>query len=341
MKLKIITSLIFFSLIFSFVIYYNSQQKLEVWDENKIIENSFIENKTWESGLQKDIPFVKWDEIDYVYIMKPQKNKEVTIELNKIKEKIDISQITINWEKKDLNWDKIKLSLEEALSIKISWEANHNKVWKENIEENLKVTFNEIEEDNQAEEIEEPTEKQNTSPTNIKLEKYSFNWNLNNLLIISWENIDTIQTITIWDYSFSPLFKDWKAFININAWTFSWWSYFVIIKTKSWNLVTLNKKVSFEFMTSDVAIWNITPREINNNKSNYLVLQWQGFDKIISVQLSNNVIIKKTEFEIINDKVATIKIPKGINSWNYHFNIMTTSWISELRSQKFKINHKE
>lgn len=334
-------SVIFLSLILSFIFYEISRKaNLEVEvEEKEVISEAFVKNNSWESDYTTDIPYTKGNELEYVYIIEPQENKEAEIDISKIWERVEVDTVEINWEEIDVINNKITVDTSEAQSIKIKGTAKINKTEEENIDENIEVTVKEKKEN--APVIEESEEIDKTDISNLSLNTYSFSSNIDSLLIITWENIESISALTIWDYSFKPVFKDWKAFFNLEAKTFDTWEYFWIIKQTNWKIITLDKKLNFTLIKEEVAIVNISPREIWNDKQNYLVLQWDWFDKVISLQLSNNVVIKNTQFEILTDKVMPVKIPPNLPSWEYHFNIMTTKWIVELHSQKFKIIHKD
>ncbi len=59
----------------------------------------------------------------------------------------------------------------------------------------------------------------------------------------------------------------------------------------------------------------------------------------MSIQLSNNLILKNAEFNIINKQVAGVKIPKGLPAGEYYFNIMDTATIYEIKNMKFTITN--
>ena len=79
---------------------------------------------------------------------------------------------------------------------------------------------------------------------------------------------------------------------------------------KNGKLVTTDEKVSFVYHSSPINIGAVTPSEIKSDVDRYVVVQGNGFEKIISIQLSNNLIFKNTLFNVVNDNVVSIKIPK-------------------------------
>ena len=167
--------------------------------------------------------------------------------------------------------------------------------------------------------------------------KNAFNSNINNLLEISWRDIDKIKFLNIWSYSFSPNIKDWVAYILIKQNTFDSWNYFVFIQPLQWSIIPLDTQMSFEYNNEKINIANITPNQVNNSKDSYIVLQWNGFSDIISLQLNNNIILEKTDFDIINDKVMSVKIDKKLDTGIYSFNIMTTDNIIQIDNMDFTI----
>lgn len=345
-KVKI-TALIFFFLIWAFITY--EVVRKSSWNENvekkQILKDSFIRNATWESGLTNDIPYVKWDEIEYVYILEENDWAEAKVDLSKVSERIDLQEVELNGEKIPLDNLNLKVDTDEITSIKIKWISKINKTEEENIEENIEVIVTQkretLLEETQNIEENEDQEGRIKDVTNLIVNNYSFKSNIDSMLTIRAENVENITALVIWDYSLKPVFKDWIAYFNIEAWTFWTWTFLPFIEQKNGKIKTLDQAVTFIFVPGDVSIVNITPREIWNDVDRTLVLQWDGFDKVMSVQLSNNLVIKNTSFEVINNKVMSIKIPRWLDSWEYHFNIMTTKWISELKTEKFKIINKE
>lgn len=321
------------------LIWYWFYEKL--WKKAIESEKVFIKNNSWDSDLSKDTPYIKGDEVEILYFWEWNAN----IDLSVFEDNIDIKKIKI-WEKEVDIDEKKSVNIEniDNKPLKIIWKALKNK---EDIEENFWEAIN-------NEKVEKNTEDNNDKikeekikiddlekkeVKNISLSSYNFYSNIDNLIELSWENIENIKFMTILDSSFSPIFKDWKALFEIEKNIFDKWEYFAILQTSSW-VITLDKTINFvsnkDKSESEIKIINITPNIIKNEKS--IILQWEWFSKIISIQLSNTVVIEKTDFRIINDKVLAIAIPEGIPNWEYHLNIMTTGKIIQLDSNKFIIN---
>ncbi|EKD29799.1 MAG: hypothetical protein ACD_78C00268G0002 [uncultured bacterium (gcode 4)] len=111
------------------------------------------------------------------------------------------------------------------------------------------------------------------------------------------------------------------------------------MQLKSGRILTRNEKITFEHSNARINIANITPRTIKNDAERFVVIQGNGFDKIVSIQLSNNLILKNAEFNIINAHVAGVRIPKELPPGEYYFNIMDTQSIYELRTMRFTITN--
>lgn len=168
---------------------------------------------------------------------------------------------------------------------------------------------------------------ENSIYSNVLLSKTSFSSNINNLLEINWNNLDKIKSIHIWKEVFEPKFNKWTIYIWIDSGLFYKWNYKLYFKWIDWNLVDVNQEITFMYSNSKVNLANITPNVLKNDIDRNIVLQWSWFSKIISIQLSNNIIIKNTNFNIINDNVMSLLIPKWLNIWKYKLNIMDIEWI--------------
>lgn len=349
-KLYIIIILWLFLLGIYFLTNNNSNQ----WNN---IKDFLIKNLNWDSPLQNDVPFVKGNDLELYYIIDNDNGNSAYINIEKLQEKIDIEKIEI-WDtlidiKKNIN-----IKIDQTTPLKITGKSKVNnsdnipnlkdlvdiKVTQENIENIFTTTWSTVEqEDIKIEDIEadekiiEIEDEIDNDFSKLKLSNTQFNSNINNLLEISWKNIENIKYLNIGSYSINPVFKDKKAFFLINKDTFSSWNYFIFIQPTEWKIVTLNEQITFKYSNSLVNIANITPSTVKNDKDRYIVLQWNGFSKIISIQLNNNIVIKKTSFEVINDKVLSIKIQKWLETGTYSFNIMTTDEIVELNNLNFSV----
>ena len=218
-------------------------------------------------------------------------------------------------------------------------EENNNE---ENILDNKENTREKNILDNIGNNNEENTREKNENIewyiSNIIINQNKFNSNISNLLEISWNNLELIKYVKIGEVKLNWVLRDWKYLVWIEKW--------VIKNNLEYNIILwlidnidlkTDIKISFIYSDSKINIANITPDKISNKEDTFLVLQWNWFKKIIQIQLSNNVIIKNTSFKVINDNVATIKINKWLETWEYFFNIMHTEGISELKSLKFEI----
>jgi hypothetical protein len=354
-KYLFITSLLPIFLVFWLYYFYNQSKKTD-----DIVKDTLIKNLNWDSPLQQQVPYVTGNEIELYYILDYKSGNDISIDLTLLQEEFNISEILI-WDKKLEIEDILSFSIQDNTPLKITWIAkNNSNISDQNLRNLIKIKSSVITQNKDKiieEEIWNPqnidgTEVENTTITAIevipeevnnndfsqlKFNNISFNSNINNLLEITWKNYDKIKFLNIWSYSFTPTFKDETAYFLINKNTFDSGNYFVFIQPIEWKIVPLNTQIQFSFISSDINIANITPQTVNNTKDSYIVLQWNGFNDIISLQLNNNIILKNTSFEVINDKVLSVKISKDLEPGTYHFNIMTTNNIINLDTMNFTI----
>lgn len=166
-----------------------------------------------------------------------------------------------------------------------------------------------------------------SSDNNIKISKTKFSSNINNIIKISWNNIEDIIEVKIWNYIYYPSIIEWLLYILVEQNTKLNWEYEVLLVFKDNSVQKLYTKLFFSYNSESLIVSDITPSKIKNDIDRNIILQWKWFSKVISIQLSNNIVLKDTYFNIINDNVLNIKIPKGLDKWIYGINIMNTDWI--------------
>jgi len=313
------------------VIYYyftNSQKSLLVVD-------TFSRNITWDSWLSKNVPYKKWDKIEIVNILSWW-DYLLKLDLTSIKSKINIESINKDW--KELTENEINnftLNSDKPSVIKIKWTSKTQNDWN-----SLKVlpSIKKILQKISIKDDKEHVDISNVA-SEIQLRETNFNSSFNNLLEISWNNLKTIKFIMIWETNFKPIFDSWKLYIQIDKYLFQTWDYFVLMQMQNWTIKTIDSKIHFDYSPWNINIWKIMPNIIDNRTDKYILIQWNWFLKLVSIQLSNNMILKNTEFKVINDNVISIKIPNWITPWKYKFNLMDINWIYEDKTNILTINN--
>lgn len=335
MKKKIIIVIVWTLVlaIWTLLIYYINSEKFKNFDLWWI--TYFIRNNSWQSPFLDNVPYQKWDELELNLVLKNKWTNEIKLDLEKLKSKIKIKKIYIN--DREVN-ENDNLTVSDWEKIKIIWEALDNWILKKD-DENINVEI--VDTIQKEEEIKEETQTWviNITSKEVFLEKTSLNSNINNLIELSWSWKDFVEYVNIWWISLKPIKNLWKVYLSIDKNTFTSWEYFVIIQFINWDIENLEQKIIFTYSNQKVNIANITPNEIQNDLDRYIVIQWNGFSKVVSIQLNNNIILKTTSFNIISDNVLWIKIPKWLEPWRYYINIMTTDWIYEIRYIYFNITN--
>lgn len=175
---------------------------------------------------------------------------------------------------------------------------------------------------------------------NIFLEKLTINGNTNNLIEVTGTGKEDIAYINIWWINLTPINSGSGYFIAINKNSFIAGEYFMIINYNDGTIETLNDKLNVIFDNKKVNIVEFNPNTIDNKSDKYITVVGNGFEKVIWVQLNNNVILKKTNYNIINDKIISVLIPAGMEPWEYYLNIMTIDAVYEIKDNYFHITNK-
>ena len=145
--------------------------------------------------------------------------------------------------------------------------------------------------------------------------------------------------VTIGGYSYELTEHEEKYYFEIQKDTFAGGEYFISVQYPDGTIVGLDQQMIVQAgQDTEINLRNITPDRISNKKDTSIVLQGNGFEKIVSVQLDNNIILKEANFDIINDQVMSIEIPAGIPAGNYFFNLLTLEKVVELKQNSLRID---
>jgi len=258
---------------------------------------------------EKNIDFFSFDKQEEVQILLENinNNSELILETKEIEKKLDISEIIIDWEiVVPENISNVKIT--EETSIIISWEPKKSDI-------------------SSIDKEEDKIEANNDNIDNISIEKLNYSSNVSNIIKITWNNLDQIEYVIIWDMSFKPEYNTDYLYVLVEKNNILNWEQIVFFQRLNWKIETYPEKINFTFTDSNIVVVNITPRIIKNDINRNIILQWKWFSKVISIWLSNNIILKDTSFNIITDEVMSVVIPKGLGIWKYKLNIMNVEWI--------------
>ncbi|MDP2103967.1 MAG: hypothetical protein Q8K26_03535 [Candidatus Gracilibacteria bacterium] len=299
----------------------------------------FVRNLTWQTDFLSSVPYKKGDILEFTSIFSLTHPRDIGLDISLIKSLIDIERIELDGKtvsEKDLS----QIHITESALLKITGRAKNTST-PENEKQDISpiiVTNTEVEIPKEAEVPKEviPPEKE---PSSLVFHGTKYNSNINNLISVTGSGLESIEFVNIGGIGFRPVLGSGTLFVQIDRDVFASGEYFVFLQLKSGKILTRNEKITFEHSSARINIANITPKSIRNDAERFVVIQGNGFDKIVSIQLSNNLILKNAEFNIINAHVAGVRIPKDLPPGEYYFNIMDTSAIYELRTMKFTVTH--
>lgn len=252
--------------------------------------------------------FYKIDIDKEIYDQKEEINKEILKEIEK-QEELD--------EEINKQIDEIQKIKEEIKEKQISELIDESK------EKNNDTVDNEIIEENLIQN--ESINSENILDLNI--EKLNYSSNTNNLIKLAWVWLENIENITIWEYNFNFDYIDWYIYILVEENSNLNWEYLLIFELNDWTIINYKDRINFNYSDKSLLINDITPKSLLNDTARNIILQWKWFTKVISIQLSNNIVLTETSYNIINDNVMSIVIPKWLEKWYYSINIMGVDWI--------------
>ena len=237
---------------------------------------------------------------------------------------------------------KISKEIKEKIIIQNNQKNHPIKIDKTNIKKSKVI---EVNQEKLSQEKEDNNEIITQKNKDIKLEKIilsknNFISNIQNILKIEWiEKINYIKYIEINNITFPTYIEKNNLYSIIKKNDFKW-EYKLYLIDKNNNKIDTWETIKFNYYKWNVSIYDITPKEIYNNIDQNIVLQWKWFKKVISLQLTNNLVLDDKNINIINDNVMYILIPKWIKEWVYNLNLMEVSWINKSDIQ-IKISNKK
>lgn len=281
-------------------------------------ENDVFENTLWVEAHQ---------EIRYEIILPKDYGKNISLDTSKLEDKVRIKWYQINGE----DTSDRQFPGDKNTQITLITEAKESGVFKK---EDVKIEIIPEKEEVQEEVIE------NFSNIDVFFKKTSFDGGFNNLIPLSGSGLENIAFIIIGEKSFLPIKTADAYYLSVEKNTFSSGEFFVLFQDKKKNITPLNQKFTFFNNNKAVSISGIVPNILPQNQKQQVVLQGKGFSKLVSLQLSNSVILKNTSFQIISDGVVIVDIPENLPLWTYQFTLMTLDSIYQIPEQSFSIINK-
>lgn len=304
----------------------------------KVSIDTLVKNDSWNIDFSQSAPFRKGDSLEYVFVLKWE-DLIISLSALNLSKFLIFDSIELDGKKiseKSLN--SIRLNSDKPSILKIKWKAicsSDSSIKKDDLISIKKTSLIENVTKPEDVKIEQKTKK----PSKIVLSNTRLSSDMRNLVEISWKDLLDISFLVIWEKSFPVFFDNWKIYVSVDENIFSEWDYFALIQLNDGEIIPITQKITFKRDNYPIWIWAIVPSTIVSDKDRYVVLQGRGFKKMISIQLSNNIVLKSTEFMTLNDRSIAVRIPKWIPSWTYHFNIMDVNWIYELKGTSIRITN--
>jgi len=296
------------------------------------IQNFYVSNLTWNTTYDSFVYSKKWDKLSFLYKLKNKWQLQYSwwcifsvLDIYSwgifVKSEKDFYFLGLVWfAKKD--WKYLKKDISKCISYK----KNKVNLDKKESMQNKKTN---------------KTFKVRTDFTerwwvDFKLAISDIVSNLDNMIMLTWKNLDMLQSIWLQDKFWTVRKVKWNyyAFILKNNLK---WKYLLMGVDKSWKLLTSNQMINVRHYK-----WNLVVSYINPNKvypGGYVTVIWKWFKKVISIQFSNSFITRKTDFKILSDSMLVVKIPYSFLEWKYYLNFMTTDWIYTFNDMKIFVKN--
>lgn len=273
----------------------------------------FVRNLTWQTDFLPSVPYKKGDLLEFTSIFSLTHPRDVGLDISRIKSLIDIERIELDGRTISEN-ELSKIHITESGLLKITGKAKNMSTPESEKQDISPVVVTTIKTTTveKPEILEEEIISPEKEPSNLVFHGTKYNSNINNLIPITGSSLEMIEFVNIGGIGFRPVLGSGTLFVQVDRDTFASGEYFVFLQLKNGKILTRNENITFEHSSARINIANITPKSIRNDQERFVVIQGNGFDKIVSIQLSNNLILKNAEFNIINTHVAGVRIPKGL-----------------------------
>lgn len=293
-----------------------------------------MRNLTWNTSLAPFTPYQKSDELEFVFITESETENGATVDISRLRERIEVTQVFINDLPKSES-DLAEINFDGILKISVRGKAKDAGLDQKTLRDAIGVKFSKKREKPQ----DAPADKLPAVklPEAITIPSGTLSSNIDNLVPLSGQNLESIDRVLVGEKSFVGSVKDGQYYFIIPKNTFGNGEFFIGLYLRNGQLVTTPDRLTFTYNPNPINIAAITPSQIKNDQDRYVVVQGNGFGKMISIQLSNNLIFKNALFTVINDNVVSIKIPKDLEPGAYYFNMMDTAGIYEAKNIRFTV----
>ena len=291
----------------------------------------------------KEVPANQGDSVEYTSILKPASPQIVSVSVDALISHLDAVQISIDGRSVDPS-ELAHLTLTGSSLMKITGRVRDAQATHVPIDTLVRVQTVSVIPTDTTTTVSPDTASGSTgtvaatTPSHVHFTETHFSSEINNLLQIDGDDLESVEYVNIGGQSLRPSLRDGHLFVGMPHGVFGSGEYFVFFQLKNKQIVSEDVQIAFEAGTGSVRIANITPNIITNNENSVIVAQGSGFKKIVSIQLNNSVILRKVEFDIVNDQVLVLRIPKGLAAGAYYLNIMDTDSISEVRNVFFTVH---
>lgn len=301
--------------------------------------DAYVRNTSWETGYLSSVPYRKGDVLEFAYFVDSLRPYFLDFDWPSFLARYDVESVTSDSGPLDKN--QISTSLLKPgsrLSIRAKAKSSGSTGSDPFATPKIRQSEDALADSGAVAEAQTGTSATGaTDASAFVIPLRTFSSDTNNAVRIVGAPKGFISSVVIGASTFRGAdLRDGYVFVTDRG-TFADGDYFVAVYAKDGRLLPLKDKVSFITDGQSVGVSGVTPASVPATRDSFVTLQGRGFSRVVSIQLSNSLVIKNASFRAVDDTVAIVRVPAGVPAGEYAMNIMDVNGISSPKRAVIRI----